>query len=87
MKWVELESFMTDGIAPQGRQISIMTGMQGGALINHALAVKNSIDYIEWMEEKNKIEPDVAKNLKTMLMSEDTDNFNIAILAIEQLKK
>jgi len=87
MKWVELESLMTDGIAPQGRQISIMTGMHGGTLINHALAVRNSIDYVEWMAEKNKIEPDVAKNLKEMLMSEDIDNFNIAILAIEQLKK
>ncbi len=87
MKWVELESLMTDGIAPQGRQMSIMTGMHGGALINHALAVRNSIDYVEWMAEKKKIESDVAETLKNMLMSEDIDNFNIAILAIEQLKK
>jgi hypothetical protein len=83
MKWVELESFMTDGIAPQGRQISITTG----SMINHALAVRNTIDYLEWMEENKNIEPDVVKNLKTMLMSEDIDNFNIAILALEQLKK
>lgn len=83
MNWVELESFMTDGIAPQGRQISITTG----SMINHALAVRNTIDYLEWMEENKNIEPDVVKNLKTMLMSEDIDNFNIAILAIEQLKK
>jgi hypothetical protein len=74
---------MTDGIAPQGRQISITTG----SMINHALAVRNTIDYLEWMEENKNIEPDVVKNLKTMLMSEDIDNFNIAILAIEQLKK
>jgi hypothetical protein len=83
MKWVELESLMTDGIAPQGRQISITTG----SMINHALAVRNTIDYLEWMEENKNIEPDVVKNLKTMLMSEDIDNFNIAILALEQLKK
>jgi hypothetical protein len=83
MNWVELESFMTDGIAPQGRQISITTG----SMINHALAVRNTIDYLEWMEENKNIEPDVVKNLKTMIMSEDIDNFNIAILAIEQLKK
>jgi hypothetical protein len=39
------------------------------------------------MEKNKNIEPDVVKNLKTMIMSEDIDNFNIAILAIEQLKK
>jgi hypothetical protein len=39
------------------------------------------------MEERKKIESDTAKNLITMLRSSDKENFNIAILAIEQLKK
>lgn len=85
--WEELESLMTDGIAPQGRNIHIYTGAYGADMIHHSLAVANTIDYVEWMEKKKKINVDVAKNLKAMLNSEDRDNFNIAILAIEQLKK
>lgn len=87
MKWVELESFLTDGIASQGRNISIMTGIEGADYLAHAMAVENSVGFVEWMEEKKKVESDVAKNLKAMLNSEDRENFNIAILAIEQLKK
>jgi hypothetical protein len=39
------------------------------------------------MESKKKIDTDTAQNLKTMLNSKDRDNFNIALLAIENLKK
>jgi hypothetical protein len=39
------------------------------------------------MEEKKKITSDEATSLITMLNSSDIENFNIAILAIEQLKK
>jgi hypothetical protein len=85
--WQELESLMTDGIAPQGRNIHVYTGEYGADMLHHTLAVANAVDYVEWMEKKKKVEPDVAKNLKTMLNSKDRDNFNIAILAIEQLKK
>jgi hypothetical protein len=87
MNWPELESFMTDGIAVQGRQVNIMTGQAGMDMIYHSIAVSNAVDYVEWMLEEKKIEKDVAKSLFTMLASEDKDNFNIAILAIEQLKK
>tara|TARA_R110000868_G_scaffold116273_1_gene309775 strand:+ start:6209 stop:6478 length:270 start_codon:yes stop_codon:yes gene_type:complete len=85
--WEELESLMTDGIAVQGRSINIYTNAYGADMIHHTIAVANAVDYVEWMEKKKKIESDVAKNLKTMLNSKDRDNFNIAILAIEQLKK
>jgi hypothetical protein len=85
--WPELESLMTDGIAPQGRNIHVDTGAYGADLLHHTLAVANAIDYVEWMESKKKINTDTAKNLKTMLNSKDRDNFNIAILAIENLKK
>ena len=85
--WEERESLMTDGIAPQGRNIHVYTGAYGADMINHTLAVANATDYVEWMEDKKKIDTDTAKNLKAMLNSEDKDNFNMAILAIEQLKK
>jgi hypothetical protein len=87
MKWVELESFLTDGIASQGRSISIMTGVEGADYLAHAMAVENAVGFVEWMEEKKSIETETAKSLITMLRSKDKDNFNIAILAIEQLKK
>lgn len=87
MNWPELESLITDGIASQGRQIHLYTGQAGADYLAHTMAVENSVGFVEWMEEKKKIDSDTAKNLISMLRSEDTDNFNIAILAIEQLKK
>ena len=87
MNWTELESFLTDGIASQGRQISLYTGQAGADYLAHAMAIENSVGFVEWMEERKKIESDTAKNLITMLRSSDKENFNIAILAIEQLKK
>ena len=88
MNWPELESLVTDGINPRGNSsISIVLSSHGYDLCEHALAVSNSIDFVEWMEEKDKVDSETAQNLKTMLVSEDRDNFNIAILAIEQLKK
>ena len=83
----DLESLMTDGIASQGRNIHIYTGVNGSDIISHMFAVENSVGYVKWMEEKKKINEDTAKSLITMLRSEDIDNFNLAILAIEQLKK
>jgi hypothetical protein len=87
MTWPELESLLTDGIAPQGRDIHVYVGTNGADMISHTMAVNNSVGYVHWMLEKKKIEKDVADNLIKMLQSEDRDNFNIAILAIEQLKK
>lgn len=87
VNWPELESLMTDGIASQGRQIHLYTGKHGIDMISHALAVSNSVGFVEWMMESKKIDTDTGSNLIDMLKSEDIDNFNIAILAIEQLKK
>ena len=87
MNWPELESFLTDGIASQGRTINLYTGQAGVDYLAHTMAIENSVGFVEWMEEKKKIDSDTAKNLISMLRSEDRDNFNIAILAIEQLKK
>ena len=78
---------MTDGIASQGRNISITVGAAGADYIAHAMAMENAVGFVEWMEERKKIESDTAKSLIEMLRSPDKENFNIAILAIEQLKK
>jgi len=87
MSWADLEDLMTDGMAAQGKQIHLYTGIDGFEMISHAFAVENSVGFVRWMEEKKKIDTDTAKNLITMLNSSDIENFNIAILAIEQLKK
>ena len=87
MNWPELESFMTDGMASHGSEIILYTGQRGGDMISHQFAIANTVGYVEWMEEKRKIDSETASNLKAMLRSEDKDNFNIAVLAIQQLKK
>jgi hypothetical protein len=87
MTWQELETFMTDGIASQGREITIMMSQEGADRLAHGMAVENAVGFVEWMEEKKKIESSTAMNLITMLRSPDEENFNMAILAIEQLKK
>ena len=83
----ELESFLTDGIASQGRQISLYMGQVGADYLAHTMAIENSVGFVEWMQERKRIDSDTAETLIKMLRSEDQDNFNIAILAIEQLKK
>ncbi len=87
LDWPELESLMTDGMASQGRQIHIYTGQHGADMLSHLFAVSNSVGFVEWMMENKRIDSDTGNNLINMLRSEDIDNFNIAVLAIEQLKK
>lgn len=86
INWSDFESFATDGIAAQGKQIHLYTGSHGTEMISHAFAVRNAVDYVEWMEQKKKVDSDTAKNLTSMLQSEDIENFNIALLAIEHMK-
>jgi hypothetical protein len=87
MNWPELESLMTDGMASQGKQIHLYTGSNGADMLSHAFAVNNSVGFVEWMQEKGKIDKETEQNLINMLRSDDIENFNIAVLAIEQLKK
>ena len=82
---LELESLMTDGMASQGPNIMYSTDTND--TLAHCMAIENSVGFVEWMQEKGKIDSDTAETLIKMLRSEDQDNFNIAILAIEQLKK
>lgn len=87
MNWPELESLITDGIASQGREITIMMNQEGVDRLAHGMAVENAVGFVEWMEEKKKIESSTAMNLIIMLRSSDIENFNIAILAIEHLRQ
>lgn len=84
--WPELESLLTDGISAQGRDIFLYTGA-GHDMLLHAIQIENAVGFVEWMQENKKIDLDTAETLISMLRSEDKDNFNIALLAIEQLKK
>jgi hypothetical protein len=86
MNWIELESFMTDGIAAQGRNISIMTSIATGDYLVHTMTVENAVGFVEWMEEKKKLDLEESKNLIEMLRSPDIENFNIALLAIEHIR-
>jgi hypothetical protein len=87
LSWPELESFLTDGIAPQGKDIDYYMRQSWNNWMGHYMAIQNSVDYVEWMMENKKIDTETGANLINMLKSTDKDNFNIAILAIEQLKK
>jgi hypothetical protein len=79
------EHFQTDGMAAQGPNIMYSTDTNDE--LAHYMSIENSVGFVEWMESRGKVDSETAKSLITMLRSEDIDNFNIAILAIEQLKK
>jgi hypothetical protein len=81
------QSLITNGLSPQGNDVYTYASGESYDMYKHSLAVSNALGFIEWMEDVKRIEPETAKNLKEMINSEDKDNFNIAILAIEQLKK
>jgi hypothetical protein len=56
-------------------------------LQGQVLIVIDSLGNLITTQEKKKIDDNTAINLITMLRSPDKENFNMAILAIEQLKK
>lgn len=69
----------------QERTVHIYTGAYGMEMISQAMAISNSIGYIEWALEKNKIAKDTGESLLAMLKSPDKENANLAVLALEQL--
>ena len=69
----------------QERTIHMYTGAYGMEMISHAMAVNNATGYLEWAMENNKIDKQTGKGLIEMLNSPDHDNFNLALLAIEQM--
>ena len=69
------------------RTIHIYTGAAGMDIISHSFAVRNSIDYAEFLRDTGKISTEKKNNIINMLESADKENFEIAILALEQLAK
>jgi len=84
---MEFEDFLTGGVSKIERKMRIYTGRGGADMINHLFAVENSVGYVNWLLETKKINKETSDSLIMMLKSEDRDNYNIAILAIEQLAK
>lgn len=69
------------------RTIHMYTGAGGMDMISHSFAVRNSIDYAEFLRDTGKISTEEKNNIINMLESEDKENFEIAVLALEQLGK
>ncbi len=69
----------------QERNVHMYTGAYGMEMISHAMAVNNATGYLEWAMERNRIDKETCKSLIEMLNSPDHDNFNLALLAIEQM--
>ena len=69
------------------RQIHMYTGANGMDMISHAFAVRGSIDYAETLKDLHKITEEEFNNIKAMLTSPDKENFEVAVLALEQLGK
>ena len=69
------------------RIIHIYTGAEGMDVFSHSIAVRNSTDYAEFLRDTGKISTEEKNNIINMLKSEDKENFEIAVLALEQLGK
>jgi hypothetical protein len=63
------------------------TGANGMDMISHEFAVRNSLDYADFLQEVGKITKEEFNNIKAMLTSPDKENFEVAVLALEQLGK
>lgn len=70
----------------QERTVHMYTGAYGMEMVSHAMAVNNATGYLEWAMETNNIDKQTGKRLIEMLNSPDHDNFNLALLALEQLR-
>lgn len=69
----------------QERTVHMYTGAYGMEMVSQAFAINNATDYIEWAMETNIVDKQTGKRLIEMLNSPDHDNFNLALLAIEQM--
>jgi hypothetical protein len=68
------------------RNITVHTGVAGADIINHYLSVYYCITIVDDMLRKKTINTEEAANLKSMLNSEDRDNYEIAVMAINQIR-
>lgn len=68
------------------RNIVIHTGAAGADRITHLLAVHYFIDVVNDILDEKKVSKEEGANLKLMLNSEDRDNYEIAVMAINQIR-
>jgi hypothetical protein len=68
------------------RNIVVHTGAAGADKINHLLAVYYCTNIVDDMLDKKTVNIEEATNLKSMLNSEDRDNYEIAVMAINQIR-
>lgn len=85
LKRIEFETFLTRDAGKTDRQIGLYTGAKGGDLLNEVLAVY-FFGLVNDMLHDKLIDKEKANNLKAMLKSEDKDNYEIAVMAINHIR-
>jgi hypothetical protein len=84
---ISLKELACDGIAAVGREFVVWTNRGGMDMFHLAMQRTNAIDMLDWLEEKEKISSEQKGNLQLMINSPDLENFNLALLLIDQFKK
>ena len=68
------------------RNMVLYTAKAGADRISHLISVHYCVEVVNYMLEEERISTEEATNLKSMLNSEDKDNYEIAIMAINHIK-
>ncbi len=84
---ISLKELVCDGIAATGRKWVVWTDQGGLDMFHLAMQRANAIDMLDWLEEKKNITSDQKSNLLLMINSPDVENFNLALMLIDQFKK
>jgi len=64
----------------------LYTGAAGADKISHLLAVHYFKEVVNDMLDEKKVSLEEGTNLKSMLNSEDRDNYEIAVMAINHIQ-
>lgn len=70
----------------KNREIVIMTGQGGLEMFNLAMEKANSRDYAEYLHQSGHIKYGEKERILSMIDSEDTENYQIAKLLLENIK-
>jgi hypothetical protein len=70
----------------KNREIVIMTGQGGIEMFNLAMEKANSRDYTEYLHQSGHIKYEEKERILSMIDSEDTENYQIAKLLLENIK-
>lgn len=84
---ISLKELACDGIAATGRKWVVWTNDSGMDSFHLAMQRANAIDMLDWLEEAEKVTSDQKGNLILMINSPDLENFNLALMLIDQLNK